>query len=108
MHPLKFYFQKEQALKRKFQFYGVKLFRNFNVENNAPYFRVMMKRFFYYYKPTLRWERTLRVATMRKARRKSSRIPRKLNTQKSLQILANTNNLTSEQFVFNEKKENKF
>eukprot|EP00878_Enallax_costatus_P000019 GHUV01000023.1.p1 GENE.GHUV01000023.1~~GHUV01000023.1.p1 ORF type:complete len:2394 (-),score=-415.18 GHUV01000023.1:227-7408(-) len=104
LHPLKFYFQKEQALKRKFQFYGVKLFRNFNVENNAPYFRVMMKRFFYYYKPTLRWERTLSVATMRKARRKSSRIPRKLNTQKILQLLANTNNLTSEQFVFNEEK----
>nr|YP_009629511.1 hypothetical chloroplast RF1 [Coelastrella saipanensis]AVV61621.1 hypothetical chloroplast RF1 [Coelastrella saipanensis] len=95
LHPLKFYFQKEQALKRKFQFYGVKLFRNFHVENNAPYFRVMMKRFFYYYKPTLRWERTLRVATMRKARRKSSRIPRKFNIQKSSQILANTNNFTN-------------
>ncbi len=104
LHPLKFYFQKEQALKRKFQFYGVKLFRNFHVENNAPYFRVMMKRFFYYYKPSLRWERTLRVATMRKARRKSSRIPRKLNIQKTSQILANTNNATSfEQFALNEK-----
>ncbi len=93
LHPLKFYFQKEQALKRKFQFYGVKLFRNFHVENNAPYFRVMMKKFFYYYKPSLRWERTMRVATMRKARRKSSRIQRKLNIQKTSQILANTENL---------------
>jgi hypothetical protein len=30
----------------------------------------MMKRYFYYYKPTLRWERTMKVASMRKARRK--------------------------------------
>jgi hypothetical protein len=88
LHPLKFYFQKEQAFKRKLNFYGVKLFRNFGVENNAPYYRVMMKRFFYHYKPTLRWERTLRVATMRRARRKSSRIPRKLNVSKNPQILA--------------------
>eukprot|EP00882_Tetradesmus_deserticola_P000023 GHRQ01000024.1.p1 GENE.GHRQ01000024.1~~GHRQ01000024.1.p1 ORF type:complete len:2336 (+),score=521.59 GHRQ01000024.1:1240-8247(+) len=88
LHPLKFYFQKEQAFKRKLKFYGVKLFRNFSVENNAPYYRVMMKRFFYHYKPTLRWERTLRVATMRRARRKNSRIPRKFNISKSSQILA--------------------
>jgi hypothetical protein len=88
LHPLQFYFQKEQALKRKFQFYGVKLFRNYGVENNAPYFRVLMKRFFYHYKPSLRWERTLRVASSRRARRKSSRIPKKLSVEKSTQILA--------------------
>jgi len=88
LHPLKFYFQKEQAFKKKFQFYGVKLFRNFGVEKNAPYFRVMMKKFFYHYKPSLRWERTLRVATMRRARRKNSRIPRKLNVAKNSQIYA--------------------
>jgi hypothetical protein len=88
LHPLQFYFQKEQAFQRKLKFYGVKLFRNFGVENNAPYYRVMMKRFFYHYKPTLRWERTLRVATMRRACRKSSRIPRKFNVSKSSQILA--------------------
>jgi hypothetical protein len=88
LHPLQFYFQKEQALKRKFQFYGVKLFRNYGVENNAPYFRVLMKRFFYHYKPSLRWERTLRVASTRRARRKSSRIPKKFNVEKSTQILA--------------------
>nr|WVD56182.1 hypothetical chloroplast RF1 [Tetradesmus sp. JML-2023b] len=87
LHPLKFYFQKEQAFKRKLKFYGVKLFRNFGIENNAPYFRIMMKRFFYHYKPTLRWERTLRVATIRRARRKSSRIPRKFNLSKTSQIL---------------------
>lgn len=96
LHPLKFYVQKEQALKRKFQFYGVKLFRNFQVENNAPYFRVMMKRFFYHYKPTLRWERTLRVATMRRQRRKSSRIPRRFNVSKNSQILANSSFLESQ------------
>lgn len=95
LHPLQFYFQKEQALKRKFQFYGAKLFRNYGVENNAPYFRVFMKRFFYHYKPSLRWERTLRVASTRRARRKSSRIPKKLNIQKSTQILAeDTSNLS--------------
>ena len=88
LHPLQFYFQKEQALKRKFQFYGVKQFRNYGVENNAPYFRVLMKRFFYHYKPSLRWERTLRVASTRRARRKSSRIPKKFNIEKNTQILA--------------------
>jgi hypothetical protein len=88
LHPLQFYFQKEQALKRKFQFYGVKQFRNYGVENNAPYFRVLMKRFFYHYKPSLRWERTLRVASSRRARRKSSRIPKKFNIEKNTQILA--------------------
>jgi hypothetical protein len=89
-HPLKFYFQTNQAFKRKVQFYGVKLFRNFGVENNAPYFRVMMKKFFYHYKPSLRWERTLRVATMRRARRKSSRIPKKFNVSKTSQLVANS------------------
>nr|YP_009238279.1 hypothetical chloroplast protein RF1 [Chlorotetraedron incus]AMO01157.1 hypothetical chloroplast protein RF1 [Chlorotetraedron incus] len=88
LHPLKFYLQKEQAFKKKFKFYGVKQYRTFGVENNAPYFRVMMKRFFYYYKPTLRWERTMRVATMRKARRKGSRIPRKLNVNTETRALA--------------------
>lgn len=97
LHPLQFYFQKEQALKRKFQFYGVKLFRNYGVENNAPYFRVLMKRFFYHYKPSLRWERTLRVASTRRARRKSSRIPKKFNIQKNTQILGQENkNLVKE------------
>jgi hypothetical protein len=78
LHPLKFYLQKEKAFQRKLNFYGVQIFRNFQVENNAPYFRVMMKRFFYHYKPTARWERTMRTATLRKARRKGPRLPRKL------------------------------
>lgn len=87
LHPIKFYLQKEQAFKKKMKFYGANLLRNFGIENNAPYYRVMMKKFFYYYKPTLRWERTMRTATMRKARRKGPRIPRKLNVNKKTQML---------------------
>nr|YP_009492114.1 hypothetical chloroplast protein RF1 [Pseudopediastrum boryanum]AWI68597.1 hypothetical chloroplast protein RF1 [Pseudopediastrum boryanum] len=88
LHPLKYYLQQEKAFKKKLNFYGVNQYRNFGIEKNAPYFRVMMKRFFYYYKPTLRWERTMRVATMRKARRKGSRIPRKLNINSETKALA--------------------
>nr|YP_009491922.1 putative chloroplast protein RF1 [Lacunastrum gracillimum]AWI68014.1 putative chloroplast protein RF1 [Lacunastrum gracillimum] len=88
LHPLKYYLQQEKAFKKKLNFYGVNQYRNFEIEKNAPYFRVMMKRFFYYYKPTLRWERTMRVATMRKARRKGSRIPRKLNINSETKALA--------------------
>nr|AMN09085.1 hypothetical chloroplast protein RF1 [Rotundella rotunda] len=95
LHPMKFYLQKDQAFKRKLSFYGVKPFRNFGVENNAPYFRIMMKRFFYYYKPTLRWERTMRVATLRKARRKGPRIPRKRNVAKTTEALSFSSNNTS-------------
>nr|AWI68485.1 hypothetical chloroplast protein RF1 [Pediastrum duplex] len=90
LHPLKYYLQQEKAFKKKLNFYGVNQYRNFGIEKNAPYFRVMMKRFFYYYKPTLRWERTMRVATMRKARRKGSRIPRKLNINTETKALATT------------------
>nr|YP_009238485.1 hypothetical chloroplast protein RF1 [Kirchneriella aperta]AMO01020.1 hypothetical chloroplast protein RF1 [Kirchneriella aperta] len=88
LHPIKFYLQKDQAFQKKMKFYGATIFRNFALENNAPYYRVMMKKFFYYYKPTLRWERTMRTATMRKARRKGPRIPRKLNINKKTQMLA--------------------
>lgn len=91
LHPLKFYMQKDEAFRKKAKFYGVKQYRSYSVENNAPYFRVMMKRFFYYYKPTLRWERTMRVATMRKARRKGSRVPRKWNVNTEISALANLN-----------------
>nr|AWI68293.1 hypothetical chloroplast protein RF1 [Pediastrum duplex] len=90
LHPLKYYLQQEKAFKKKLNFYGVNQYRNFGIEKNAPYFRVMMKRFFYYYKPTLRWKRTMRVATMRKARRKGSRIPRKLNINTETKALATT------------------
>lgn len=88
LHPIQFYLQKEQAFQKKMKFYGATLYRNFGIENNAPYYRIMMKKFFYYYKPTLRWERTMRTATMRKARRKGPRVPRKFNVNKQTQMLA--------------------
>jgi hypothetical protein len=111
LHPLKYYLQKEKAFQKKLNFYGATLFRKFGIENNAPYYRVMMKKFFYYYKPTLRWERTLRTATMRKARRKGPRIPRKLNTTKKMQMLAiqdastfNTVNLQNQEIGLDKNK----
>ena len=82
LHPIKFYLHREKALQRKFRFYGANIFRSFGISNNAPYFRIMMKKFFYYYKPTLRWERTMRVATLKKIRRKGSRKPLRLNFEK--------------------------
>jgi hypothetical protein len=81
-HPIKFYLKTEHAFQQKLKFYGANIYRTFGIENNAPYFRTMMRRFFYYYKPTLRWERTMRTATMRKARRKGPRIIRKQNLNK--------------------------
>jgi len=78
LHPIKFYLQKEQAFERKLRYYTPTVFRKFSAGNQAPYFRVMMKRYFYSYKPTLRWERTMRQATFRKAMRKTKRIPRKI------------------------------
>ena len=110
LHPLKFYLQKEKSFQRKLKFYGANVFRNFGVENNSPYFRIMMKRFFYYYKPTLRWERTMHTATMRKARRKSPRTPRKLNVNKETLLMSKneqyTNNSNNSDFakanIFNE------
>nr|YP_009185278.1 hypothetical chloroplast RF1 [Phacotus lenticularis]ALO63627.1 hypothetical chloroplast RF1 [Phacotus lenticularis] len=78
LHPLNYYLKKEKAFQAKLNYYTPTVFRQFSIENNAPYFRVMMKRYFYYYKPTLRWKKTMKVASLRKARRKSSRVPRKL------------------------------
>ncbi len=87
LHPLKFYLQKEAGFKRKLRYYTPNIYRKLSVENNAPYFRVMMRRYFYNYKPTLRWERTMKTASLRKARRKTTRIPRKLqNTQGSFSV----------------------
>ena len=108
VHPMQFYLQKEQAFQKKMKFYGTKVFRNFGVENNAPYYRVMMKKFFYYYKPTLRWESTMRNATMRKARRKGPRIPRKLNVNKETEMLSKSlSGQTLLQVRNNAEKENK-
>lgn len=81
LHPLKYYLKKQQAFQAKLNYYTPTIFRQFSIENNAPYFRVMMKRYFYFYKPTLRWKKTMKVASLRKARRKSSRVPRKIQFQ---------------------------
>lgn len=80
LHPLKFYQRREAAFERKLRYYTPSVFRKFSVENNAPHFRVMMRRFFYNYKPTNRWERTMKVASLRKARRKTTRTPRVTHT----------------------------
>ncbi len=91
LHPLKFYLQKEAGFKRKMRYYNPNIYRKLGVENNAPYFRVMMRRYFYNYKPTLRWERTMKTASLRKARRKTTRIPRKLqNTQAAISFQQNS------------------
>ena len=86
LHPLKFYLQQEAALQRKLRYYTPNIFRKFSVENNAPYFRVMMRRYFYNYKPTNRWERTMKVGSLRKARRKTTRTPRKLRLPQFISI----------------------
>lgn len=97
-HPIKFYLQKQKAFERKLRYYTPTVFRKFSIENNAPYFRTMMKRYFYYYKPNLRWERTMKTASLRKARRKVVRSPRKLQ-------LNETQNLELNNTQMNEKNE---
>nr|YP_009184736.1 hypothetical chloroplast RF1 [Oogamochlamys gigantea]ALO62825.1 hypothetical chloroplast RF1 [Oogamochlamys gigantea] len=78
LHPLKFYLQKEESFRRKLKFYGSAVFRKFSIGNNAPYFRTIMKRGFYYYKKNLRLKRTENVAALRPGLRKTFRTPRKL------------------------------
>lgn len=80
LHPIKYYLQKEQAYNKKLQYYGVKNFRTFAPDYSPPLFRVIMQRYFYSYKPTKRWSRTLKGATMRRYLRKSTRKPRILQT----------------------------
>nr|AYQ94177.1 hypothetical chloroplast RF1 [Borodinellopsis texensis] len=89
-HPLQFYLKKQEAFERKLRYYTPTIFRKFSIENNAPYFRIMNKRYFYYYKPNIRWERTMKAATLRKARRKTSRIPRKLQLNDDLGFIDNS------------------
>jgi threonine/homoserine/homoserine lactone efflux protein len=105
LHPIKFYVQKEKAFKRKLKFYGTKIYRNFQTENNAPYFRVMMKRLFYHYKPNLRWEQTMIRARSRIIRKKHSRMARKLNINKNNKAFLNISN-EKEGFLLTESKTN--
>nr|QKN19221.1 hypothetical chloroplast RF1 [Eudorina elegans] len=73
LRPLKIYLQKEQAFKRKLRYYGTISMRKLTVGNQAPYFKTLMKRGFYYYKPSLRWKKTLYVARLSRGFRKQSR-----------------------------------
>lgn len=92
LHPLKFFLHKEQNFQRKLKNYGPSIYRNFGVEKNSPYLKIFMKKFFYYYKPTLRWKRTMHSATLRKSRRKGPRIVRRLNVSKNTLLLSSLKN----------------
>jgi hypothetical protein len=83
-HPIKYYLEKEKAFQRRLNYYGVNIFRKFSIQNNAPFFRILMKRLFYYYKPTIRWEKTLLISQQKKIRRKTLRQPRKLKEERRI------------------------
>lgn len=74
------YLQKDQAFKRKLRYYGTTTIRKLSVGHQAPFFKALMKRGFYYYKPSLRWKKTLYVASMRRGFRKKSRKQRTLRS----------------------------
>lgn len=94
LHPLKYYLQKDQASSRKYQYYGVKNFRTFAPDYNPPLFRVIMQRYFYSYKPTKRWFRTMKGATKRRYLRKSTRKGRSLQNTSALDIQSGQNSIT--------------
>jgi hypothetical protein len=81
LRPLSFYLQKDQAFKRKLRYYGSTTMRKLVVGNQGPYLKTLMKRGFYYYKPSLRLKKTLYVAAMRRGFRKKSRQQKNLNLQ---------------------------
>lgn len=94
VRPLNVYLQKEEAFKRKLRYYGTMPMRKLTVGNQAPYFKALMKRGFYYYKPTLRWRKTLYVASLRRGFRKKSRKQRILvmpSNQNTLNTTLDTN-----------------
>lgn len=86
LRPLSFYLEKDQAFKRKLRYYGATTMRKLTVGNQAPYLKTLMKRGFYYYKPSLRYKKTMHVAAMRRGFRKKSR------TQKTI---VNASNLAT-------------
>nr|QIA46862.1 hypothetical chloroplast RF1 [Pandorina colemaniae] len=73
LRPVNIYLQKEQAFKRRLRYYGPTSMRKLTVGNQSPYFKTLMKRGFYYYKPSLRWKKTLYVAKIIRGFRKKSR-----------------------------------
>ncbi len=78
IQPLNFYLQKEEAFRRKLRYYNTTVVRKLSVGNNAPYFKTMLKKYFYYYKPSLRYKRTMFAAAMRRGLRKKYTLPKKL------------------------------
>ena len=88
LRPLSFYLQKDQAFKRKLRYYGSTTMRKLVVGNQGPYLKTLMKRGFYYYKPSLRLKKTLYIAAMRRGFRKKSR------KQKNLSLPVSPNQLT--------------
>nr|ALO21167.1 hypothetical chloroplast RF1 [Chlamydomonas peterfii] len=78
LEPLKLYLRKDEAFKRKLKYYSTTAIRNLSVGNNSPYLKTLLKRAFYYHKPSLRWKRTMFTAAMRRGFRKKSSSPKKL------------------------------
>ncbi len=107
LHPIKFYLEKQKAFERKLRYYTPTVFRKFSVENNAPYFRTMLKRYFYYYKPNLRWEHTMKNGSLRKARRKRIRYQKKrmeLDTDNNdLSVFSKLNNTQKKEQFFTQE-----
>lgn len=95
LRPLKIYLQKEQAFKRKLRYYGTIPLRKLTVGNQAPYFKALMKRGFYYYKPSLRWKKTLYVARFSRGFRKQSRKQRILVMPDLQNFEVNNQNITN-------------
>ena len=106
LHPLKYYLKKQTGFEHKLRYYTPTIFRKFSIENNAPYFRVMMKRYFYYYKPTLRWERTMKVASLRKARRKTASTPKKIQLNRLPSSVFSNSNISSSTLQSKEEEKN--
>jgi hypothetical protein len=106
---LNIYLQKEQAFKRKLRYYGATPLRKLTVGNQAPYFKALMKRGFYYYKPSLRLKKTLYVASMRRGFRKKSRKQRifiPLNVDKSDKTNSTVVSLTNNNTVIDNNEVN--
>ena len=97
LHPLKYYLGKQERFEKKLKNYTPTIFRKFGVENNAPYFRILMNRYFYYYKPTLRWEKTMKVAALRKSRRKVANNPKRI--QPSNEFDSRNNSISTDSIV---------
>jgi hypothetical protein len=101
LQPLNFYFQKDEAFKRKLKYYSTTVTRNYTVGNNAPYLKTMLKRAFFYYKPSLRLKRTLFTAAMRRGFRKKSVNPKKLVYPVNALTTTNTSNSLEKDLDYN-------